>query len=72
MLRHLGVIFETHYFFPHKIPIISFCHFPILMQFPSKAFATDGSQISRHPVHLCRLCTVKIILENLQKDMKQE
>ena len=27
-------------------PIISFCHYPIFMQFPCIVFATDGSQVS--------------------------
>ena len=32
--------------FLSKIPIISFCHYPIFMQFRSIVFGTDGWQIS--------------------------
>ena len=47
MLCHLGVIFETHYFSPlNKILIISFCRYPIFMQFHCVVFVTDVLQIS--------------------------
>ena len=29
MIRHREVVFETHFFFLNKIPIILFCHYPI-------------------------------------------
>ena len=46
MLRHLEVIFKTHWFFSlGKILIIKFCRSPIFMQLRCEVFATDGSQI---------------------------
>ena len=74
MIPHQWMIFETHFFFPlSKIPIISFCHYPIFMQFRCIVFSTErfaNFKFSNgHPVYIlgvsapclpiltCRSCT---------------
>ena len=38
-LYDIGVVFETHFlFFLNKIPVISFCHYAVFMQFHCIAF----------------------------------
>ena len=60
MLRQLGVIFETHCFsFPiDKTPNISFCHYPISMQFRCIVFNTDGLQMSSLIMGTMYYCTI--------------